>query len=227
MTTVLITGANRGIGLELVRHYAADGARVMACCRNPQSAEALRDVISESDGRVTVHQLDVTSAEAVQALKNELDETPIDILINNAGVSAGHTGEVDYDVWEEAFRVNSIAPYRVSTAFRTNLAAGIDKKLATISSQLGSIANNSGGYTAYRASKTAVNQVMKGLSHEYRGDGIAVILLHPGWVRTDMGGPQAPVSPEESAAGLKRVIEALSLDSTGKFIDFQGRELPW
>lgn len=227
MKTVMVTGANRGIGLELVRQYAADGERVFACCRKPQAADSLRDVAEASADRMTVYRLDVTSPEDTVALKQTLGAAPIDILINNAGISGGPGPDVDYDAWEQAFRVNSIAPYRISTTFHANLASGTLKKLATISSQLGSITNNSGGRTAYRASKAAVNQVMKGLAHEYQRDGIAVIMLHPGWVRTDMGGPQAPVSPEESASGIKHVIENLRVENTGKFIDFQGRELPW
>lgn len=227
MTNVLITGTNRGIGFELVREYAADGARVFACCRNPQSADRLQSIAVKSGGRVTIHQLDVTEPANFVALEQEFGSTPIDILINNAGISDGRETGVDYDIWEKAFQVNSIAPYRVSTAFRTNLAASTEKKLATISSILGSITDNTGGRTAYRASKAAVNQVMKGLASEYRADGITVIILHPGWVRTDMGGPQAPVSPADSARGLKRVIAAATLENTGKFIDYQGKELPW
>lgn len=228
MTTVMITGANRGIGFELVRLYAADGARIFSCCRNPQSADRLQSIAAKSDGRVTIHQVDVTDPAEIAALKQELGSTPIDILINNAGISDGRETEVvDYDVWEKVFRVNSIAPYRVSTAFRANLAASTEKKLATISSHLGSIAGNTGGRTAYRSSKAAVNQVMKGLAGEYRVDGITVVILHPGWVRTDMGGAQAPVSPVDSARGLKRIIADATLENTGKFIDYQGKELPW
>jgi len=224
----MITGTNRGIGFELGRQYAADGARVFACCRNPQSADALQSIAVKSSGRVTIHQVDVTDPAEIDALKQELGSTPIDILINSAGISDGRETEVvDYDVWEKVFRVNSIAPHRVSTAFRANLAAGTEKKLATISSHLGSIAENTGGRTAYRSSKAAVNQVMKGLACEYRVDGITVVILHPGWVRTDMGGPQAPVSPVDSARGLKQVIATATLENTGKFIDYQGKELPW
>lgn len=227
MLSVMITGANRGIGFELVREYNADGARIFSCCRNPQSAGRLQSLAAKSGGRITIHQVDVTDPAEIAALKQELGSTPIDILINNAGISDGHETGVDYNVWEKVFRVNSIAPYRVSTAFRANLAASTEKKLATISSHLGSIADNTGGRTAYRASKAAVNQVMKGLAAEYRVDGITVIILHPGWVRTDMGGAQAPVSPVDSARGLKGVIAAATLENTGKFIDYQGRALPW
>ena len=227
MKTVMVTGANRGIGLELVRQFAAGGARVLACCREPRSADALQGLAAGSDGRVTIHKVDVTHPEDIAGLKQEIGDMPIDILFNNAGISGGKEWEVDYDQWDAAFRVNTIGPYRMSTAFRANLAAGSDRKLATISSQLGSIAENTGGRTAYRSSKAAVNQVMKGLAHEYQGDGITVIILHPGWVRTDMGGPQAPVSPEDSARGLIRVIERVGLKDSGKFIDYQGRKLPW
>jgi len=227
MKTVMVTGANRGIGLELVRQFAAGGARVLACCREPRSADALQGLAAGSDGRFTIHKVDVTHPEDIAGLKQEIGDMPIDILFNNAGISGGKEWEVDYDQWDAAFRVNTIGPYRMSTAFRANLAAGSDRKLATISSQLGSIAENTGGRTAYRSSKAAVNQVMKGLAHEYQGDGITVIILHPGWVRTDMGGPQAPVSPEDSARGLIRVIERVGLKDSGKFIDYQGRKLPW
>jgi len=227
MKTVMITGANRGIGLALARQFAAGGASVLACCRRPQSAEALQDLAAGSEGRVTIHKVDVTRPEDIAGLKQSIGDMPIDILFNNAGISGGKEWEVDYDLWEAAFRVNTIGPYRMSTTFRANLAAGSDKKLATISSQLGSIADNTGGRTAYRSSKAAVNQVMKGLAHEYQSDGITVILFHPGWVRTDMGGPQAPVSPQDSARGLISVLERVGLKDSGKFIDYQGRQLPW
>ena len=227
MKTVMVTGSNRGIGLELVRQYAADGARVLACCRKPQSADALQRCAAPSEGRVTLHPLDVTRPKDIANLRHDLGETAIDVLINNAGISGGKEWEVDYDAWEAAFQVNAIAPYRMSAVFRFNIAASTEKKLVTISSQLGSIANNTGGRTAYRSSKAAVNQVMKGLAHEYQSDGITLIIFHPGWVRTDMGGPQAPVSPRDSARGLISVIDRSGLKDSGKFVDYQGRELPW
>ncbi len=223
MTNVMITGTNRGIGLELVRQYAADGARVIACCRQPKSAHKLQEIVKASDERVTLQPLDVIRSSDILALKKALAKTPIDILINNAGVSGG---DEDED-WEEAFRVNTIAPYRMAQAFRANLAAGRVKKLATISSMMGSITTNAGDKLAYRSSKAAVNQAMKGLSIEFKKDGITVLILHPGWVRTDMGGAMAPVLPEESARGIKHVIETLTLRDAGRFIDYQGRELPW
>ncbi len=227
MTTVMITGANRGIGLELTRQYAADGARIFACCRSPRTARELQDLAAASDSRVTLHSLDVTRAEDISALRQTVGRTPIDILFNNAGISGGKGDTVDYAAWEEAFRVNTIAPYRMAQAFRTNLAASRERKLATISSMMGSIAYNAGDRAAYRSSKAAVNQVMKGLAIEFEKDGITVVILHPGWVRTDMGGSQAPVSPAESARGLRRVIASATLRDSGRFVDYQGEELPW
>ena len=227
MTTVMITGTNRGIGLEMVRQYAADGARVLACCRNPAAARRLKDLAAESDRRVTLHPLDVVSSRDISALKNEVGTMPIDILINNAGVSGGRGEAVDYDAWEEAFRVNTMAPYRIARTFRANLAAGNDKKLATLSSIMGSITHNTGDRMPYRTSKAAVNQAMKSLSFEFKTDRITVLMLHPGWVRTDMGGAQATLSPAESVRGLKKVIDELTLRDSGKFVDYQGREIPW
>lgn len=127
MITVMITGANRGIGFELVRQYAADGARVFACCRNPQSADVLQSIAAKSGGRITIHQLDVIDPAEIAALEQELGSTPIDILINSAGISDGRETGVDYDIWEKVFRVNSIAPYRMSTAFCANIAASTEK----------------------------------------------------------------------------------------------------
>lgn len=227
MQTIMITGANRGIGLELVKQFDQNENQVIACCRQPQSAEELLKIADKSKGRVELYALDVTRSQDIDALKKQIGTRPVDILINNAGISDGRGGQVDYDLWEEIFRVNTIAPYRISTTFHDNLCAGNQKKIAVISSKMGSIALNDGGRPAYRSSKAAVNLVMMGLAKDYHLDGIAVFMLHPGWVRTDLGGPSAPVPPEESAAGLKRVIEQLSFQDSGKFIDYQGQELPW
>lgn len=227
MKTIMITGANRGIGIELVKQYAANADRVLACCRQPQSADNLQQIASDSDGRVLIYPLDVTRAQDVEKLKKEIGDRPIDILINNAGISDGRSGEVDYDLWEEILRVNTIAPYRISTAFYNNIRAGNDKIIAVISSIMGSIAGNQGGRPAYRSSKAAVNLVMKGLANDFYGDGVAVFILHPGWVRTDLGGAMAPVMPDESARGLKQVIDGLTLQDSGRFIDYQGQEIPW
>jgi NAD(P)-dependent dehydrogenase (short-subunit alcohol dehydrogenase family) len=225
MTTVLITGANRGIGLEFVRQYAADGTDVIACCRAPSDAAELKTV----KGKVRVQALEVTDDGSVAALAGALKGMAIDILINNAGLGSRESarGRIDSAAWLKLFAVNSVAPVAVSAALLENLKAGKDKKLVTITSQLGSIANHGGGAFPYHASKAAVNSFMHGLSRSLAGDGIAVGIFHPGWVKTDMGGQSAPVTPEQSVAGLRARIAELSLDNSGSFRDFSGKTLPW
>lgn len=225
MKTILITGANRGIGLELARQYASDGDKILACCRNPQEATDLKAL----EG-VKVFQLDVADGASVEALKAELGDTPIDILINNAGINLEPQSfeEMDFDKWEETFRVNSIGPFRVVQALIDNVKAGKDKKIITISSKMGSVGNvYYGGAIAYSSSKSAVNMVTKILANRLRDDGIIAVPLHPEWVRTDMGGPGARISAEESAAGLRTVIAGLTLETSGRFFQYDGEELPW
>jgi len=225
MTTILITGANRGIGLEFVKQYAAEGADVIACCREPAKADALKAI----KGKVRVMALAVDDPKSVAALKKELGDTPIDILINNAGVGSRESakGLIDSAAWLAIFAVNSIAPVAVASALHDNLEAGRDKKLVTITSQLGSIANHGGGAYPYHASKAAVNSFMRGLSKEWARDGISVGIFHPGWVQTDMGGANAAVTPQQSVSGLRARIAELSAANSGSFRDFTGKELPW
>ncbi len=225
MTTILITGANRGIGLELVRQYASDGDTVLACCRNPQEASNLKAI----DG-IKVFQLDVTDGASAKALKAALGDTPVDVLINNAGINLEPQSfeEMDFDKWEETFRVNSIGPFRMVQALIDNVKAGKDKKIVTISSKMGSVGNvYYGGSIAYSSSKSAVNMVTKILANRFRDDGIIAVPLHPEWVRTDMGGPSARISTEESASGLRKVIAGLTLAESGRFFQYDGEELPW
>ena len=230
MTTVLVTGANRGIGLELVRQYAAEGAQVIACCRSPDAAGELGAVAKAADGRVRILPLDVADAESIATLKAILGEEPIDIVINNAGISGPReqsAGRVDPEGWLETFRVNTVAPVLIAQALHDNLRRGAGKKLVAITSQLGSTANNGGGQYAYRSSKAALNNAMRGLARDWAGDGIAVGIFHPGWVRTDMGGRSAPVAPEASVSGLRRRIAELSPATSGSYRDYAGAELPW
>lgn len=225
MTTVLITGTNRGIGLELARQYASDGNKVLACCRNPGEAKALKALEN-----VEVFPLDVTDDASVKALKANLGDRPLDILVNNAGINLEPQSfeEMDFDKWEETFRVNSIGPFRVVQALIDNVKAGKDKKIITISSKMGSVGNvYYGGSIAYSSSKAAVNMVTKILANRFRGDGIIAVPLHPEWVRTDMGGPGARLSTEESATGLRKVIAGLTLETSGRFFQYDGEELPW
>ncbi len=223
---VRVTGANRGLGLAFVRAYAAGGWRVEACCRDPGSAEALRGVA----GEFALHALDVTRGDQVAALAARLGELPLDLIINNAGVSPPKPplGETDYERWLATLEINTLGPMRIAEHFAEPLAAGQGKLLVNISSRVGSIADNrGGGMYAYRTSKTALNMLVKGLSVDLRPRGIAVVALHPGWVRTDMGGPRASLSPEASVAGMTAVIEGLTMADSGRFYDYNGRELPW
>lgn len=223
MTTILITGANRGLGLEFVKQYAAEGADVIACCREPAKADALKAV----KGKVRVMALDVGDPSSIAALKKDLGEAPIDILINNAGIGGPRDGKFDTDAWLNVFRVNSMAPFHMALTFKSNLKAGKDKKLITLTSVLGSIAESGGGLQPYRASKSAVNSLMHGLSKDWASDGILVGIFHPGWVQTDMGGSSAPVKPEASVKGLRARIAELDVAKSGTYRDFENRQIPW
>jgi NAD(P)-dependent dehydrogenase (short-subunit alcohol dehydrogenase family) len=226
MTTVLVTGANRGIGLEFVKQYAAEGADVIACCREPAKAAALNAI----KGKVRVMALDVADPKSAEALVRDLKGDAIDILINNAGIGGfreSPRGVIDMEGWLKVFAVNSIAPVMVAVALRDNLKAGHDRKLVTITSQLGSIANHSGGVSPYHASKAAVNNFMHGLAKAWAKDGVSVGIFHPGWVQTDMGGNGAPVTPSDSVKGLSARIAELNMQNSGSFRDFQNKELPW
>ncbi|HEY4124634.1 MAG TPA: SDR family oxidoreductase [Rhizomicrobium sp.] len=224
MTTILITGANRGIGLEFVKQYVTDGADMIACCREPAKASALKAIKG-----VRVLALDVGDSASVAVLKNELGDTPIDIVINNAGVSSPKStdGTIDVDAWLATFRVNSVAPVLVAHALKPNLMKGRDKKLVTITSQLGSIANDSGGFQPYSATKAAVNSLMHSLSKTWARDGICIGIFHPGWVQTDMGGPSAPLKVEDSVKGLRARIAELDAARSGTYRDYANHEIPW
>jgi NAD(P)-dependent dehydrogenase (short-subunit alcohol dehydrogenase family) len=228
MPSVLITGANRGIGLEFARQYAADGYEVIACCRQPAKAVDLQKLAASAPVRVVA--LDVAIEGMIGDVKGELAGQPIDIVINNAGVagpSAQSDSHVDADGWLETFRVNAIAPVLVAQALHENLKRGEAKRLAAITSQLGSTANNTGQRYAYRSSKAALNNAMRGLARDWAKDGILVGILHPGWVHTDMGGPGAPVTPEESVRGLRERIAVLTPASSGTYQDYRGVALAW
>jgi NAD(P)-dependent dehydrogenase (short-subunit alcohol dehydrogenase family) len=230
MTTVLITGANRGIGLELARQYAADGAEVIAAARDPEGARALKALADASGGRLRLVKLDVANESDIAALKQMLAGQPIDILVNNAGISGPErqsSDGIDLEGWLETFRVNTVAPIAVSQALHANLKAGQGKKVVAITSGLGSTAGNVGQRYAYRSSKAALNNAMRGLSRDWAGDGISVGIYHPGWVQTDMGGRNAAVTPEASVRGLRQRIAELGPASSGAFLDYTGATLPW
>jgi NAD(P)-dependent dehydrogenase (short-subunit alcohol dehydrogenase family) len=231
MQTVLITGAGRGIGLELTRRYAAAGDHVLACCREPAKATALRALASENPN-VTVYGVHVSDGASVAALAEQIGDTPIDVLINNAGMAGPpmqkqSLREMDFDGWAQTFAVNTMAPLRMLQTFRKNLAAGRNPRAITITSQMGAIAFPMPVMYAYCSTKGAVNKVMKMAADELKRDGIAVLLVHPGFVKTDMGGPNAEITPAESAAGITAVIANASIASTGKFMKWNGEEHPW
>ncbi len=222
--TVLITGANRGIGLELSRQYAAAGWRVIGTARKPEAAEELNAL--EAD----VLQLDVTDPASVERLSRYLGSRPVDLLINNAGIlpMMPSLAEIDMNDFERVMDVNTLGPVRVTRAVLPSLRAGQLKTIVNITSQLGSIANNtSGGFYGYRESKAALNMFTKSLAANLGPEGFTCIVMHPGWVRTDMGGPSAPTTVQQSVQGIRRVIGGLSRTDNGTFWSFEGKQMPW
>jgi NAD(P)-dependent dehydrogenase (short-subunit alcohol dehydrogenase family) len=231
MTTAFITGASRGIGLEFVRQYAEAGWNVLACCRRPGEAHQLSEIAARWQGRVRVCRLDVADQGQLHSLSSELEGEAIDLLINNAGIYGPRHdgfGSVDTGAWTEVMRVNTLAPLKVAEAFIEQVARSSRRLIVTISSLMGSISDNgSGGYYIYRASKAAVNMVNKSMAIDLRGRGITCVVLNPGWVKTDMGGPGADLAPRESVAGMRAVIESLKAEHSGRFFHHDGEELPW
>ncbi len=231
MPSALITGANRGLGLEFARQYLADGWQVHAACRDPTSASELRRLADTSGNKLRIMALDVTDPMSVKAAAVELDGQAIDLLLNNAGVGGarGQTiGNIDYDGWGKVLDVNTMGPMRVSEAFVDHVARSERKLIVTLTSGMGSIADNtSGGSIAYRSSKAAVNMVMRSLAIDLAPRGITCVVVNPGWVQTDMGGPHATITPAESVTKLRGLFEALEPAQSGMFFNHDGREYPW
>ncbi|MEM1151283.1 MAG: SDR family oxidoreductase [Pseudomonadota bacterium] len=226
MPTTLITGANRGIGLALAQTFVSRGHDVIATARDPHSAADLKAT------GASVYRLDVTDHAAIAVLAKELDGTPIDILINNAGVGGPEArtalGGLDYPAFRHVLEVNTLAPLAIAEAFTPHVAASELKIMAVISSQLGSIEISDGAWgLIYRTSKAAVNMAFRSAAVKLAEDGITTLTLHPGHVETDMGGQGAPVKPAESAKGLADVILGASPSKTLRFLDWQGETLPW
>lgn len=228
---ILITGASRGIGLEMVRYGMDQGWDVLACCRNPQQAEKLLSVAQLSNGRVSVYLADMSELATLQALAYELRHEAIDMLINNAGVygsDKNQFGQVDVYDWLETFKVNSIAPMKMSELFIEQLAMGQSKVIACLSSKMASMDDNtSGGSYIYRSSKAALNAVVKSLSIDLADRAIKCVALHPGWVKTDMGGSNAEISTKESVTKMFKTLLALKDEDSGRFIDIDGSTIPW
>lgn len=241
MPTVLITGASRGLGLELTRQYLVDGWTVLAGLRQPASVsddlQALQRLHGES---LRLQQVDVEDHASIEALAKTLSDQPIDVLINSAGTMGsgsfaeqglefGKFGSSDYDDWARVFRINVFGPMKMAEAFVEHVARSKQKKIVTLTSILGSIEKNRiGGLYAYRASKAAVNAIMRSMAIDLlRSHGIKVTAVHPGWVRTDMGGPQADIDAPTSARGMKELIARLDEAMTGRYWMYDGSELPW
>ena len=224
MTTIMITGASRGLGLEFARQFYNEGCRVIATCRNPKDANALNAI-----GDIDVHALDITDDKNVATLADNLRGENIDILINNAGVIGQRDGfgKLDYDIWAETMDTNVFGPMRVAEAFRDNVMNSEKKQMIFITSRMGSITEAVPNAYVYRSSKAALNMAVKCLSGELAEQGLIAVLFHPGHVQTDMGGQAAPVTPQKSIEGMKNQIVGLTRDDNGRFLSYDGHQIPW
>jgi NAD(P)-dependent dehydrogenase (short-subunit alcohol dehydrogenase family) len=224
VSTILISGAGRGLGFELARQYAAEGWRVLGTVRDAASRGRLEKLGAEG------HIADVTRREQVAALAKRLQGTPLDVLFCNAGIigKRGMTlGSFDYESWEEVLRVNVLGAAALAEALVDNVAASERKVIAMMSSRLGSISESSGETLPYATSKAALNMLVKGFAVTLAPKAVKVVALSPGWVRTDMGGASAPLSSKDSVAGLREVIAALEPADSGKFFSYDGSPIPW
>ena len=235
MPTAFITGASSGLGLEFARAYAAEGWKVIGTCRNPHTAAELKRL----SGDVLIRALDVTQNEQIKALASELIGVPVDVLISNAGMhgprdTSGAFGNMDVDSWMQVMRVNAMGPLKVTEAFLPHVQASGQKKVVFISSRAGSIAERGalphqkpGGPCGYRSSKAALNAVAKGLGFDLRSKGISVVVLHPGWVKTETGGGDAPMIPAASVCHMREIISQASPEDNGVFWNYDGAAIPW
>ncbi|MGZ4954502.1 MAG: SDR family oxidoreductase [Methylobacter sp.] len=230
MATVLITGANRGLGLEFCRQYAEQGWHVIACSRNPDDAFDLNNLASHHN--IQLETLDVSEFGQIDALSQKLAGLPIDVLINNAGIYTDNGnngfGKFDYQAWTKSLLVNAQAPVKMAEVFLPQIKRSDKKLIVNISSLMGSMADNdSGGSIFYRSSKAALNAAMKSLAIELQNQSVGVLIFHPGWVKTDMGGPNALINAEQSVAGMRTLIEDFSLNQSGSFVKYDGMPMPW
>lgn len=226
MPTYLITGANRGLGLEFARQLSTrkDDTRILATAREPEKATELARLVHD------VIPLDVADPASIEKLADHVKDRPIDVLINNAGISSKNNSieKLDAEELRQVFAVNAIGPMLVTRAILKNLRAGSRKTVFNITSQLGSIGNNHGGSSyGYRGSKAALNMLTVTLANELKKEGFTCVVAHPGWVQTDMGGPNATLKPEESIAALLKLIDGLKPEDTGKFFNYDGKPMPW
>ncbi|MDE0063986.1 MAG: SDR family oxidoreductase [Gammaproteobacteria bacterium] len=226
MSRVLITGASRGIGAELARQYAAAGDDVIACVRDPDAASGIDDIRDS----VSVQTMDTGSPDSIAAAAGAIGNGAIDVVINNAGAVGGmrqSVDDLDVEEWHRSLDVNTIGPLLIARAFKANLAASGNGKLMNVTSQLAASTWPMGGMYIYSSTKAGLCKVAQALAIDWRDEPITVALMHPGWVKTDMGGPNAAITPEESASGIRDVIAGLTRADSGKFYKWNGEIHPW
>lgn len=230
MATFLVTGASRGLGLEFVKQLVGRGENVIATCRGDRSMSEL-DGLYDTHENLQVMELEVADDKSIATLARQLEGRAIDVLINNAGVygpRGAAIGQLEGEGWSEVMRVNCIAPILLTQALLPNLREGAGKKLVFITSKMGSIADNRGGGSyAYRSSKSALNSAVKSLAVDLAGEDFVSVVLHPGWVQTDMGGPNALIDAETSVSGMLRVIDRVGQPDSGGFFAYDGAAIPW
>ena len=230
MKTVLITGTNRGLGLEFVKQYLEAGNRVLATARVPEESAELQALKQQYPNHLSLYELDVSSADSRKQFAKAIGDQPLHLLINNAGVHGGwgQLGKLDEDEWLKCLHINCIAPIKLVEILRANLVNAEHATVAILTSKMGSVSDNtSGGSYIYRSSKAALNAAAKSLSVDLAGEKIKVAILHPGWVRTDMGGPHGLIDTATSIGGMRRVLTNLTWDQSGTFIAYDGTVIPW
>lgn len=230
MKTVFITGASRGLGLEFSKQYLAAGNRVIATARNPEQSAGLQSLLQEYGDHLKIYSLDVTSEQSRRAVLEAVGDRVIHILINNAGYygNSNALGKLDEAEWAKVFHINCIAPIKMVELLRSNLVNAGSATIAMLSSKMGSMGDNtSGGSYIYRSSKAALNAATKSLSIDLAPEQIKVVALHPGWVLTEMGGPNALIDTTTSVSGMRKVIDGLKVKQSGDFIAYDGTLLPW
>jgi NAD(P)-dependent dehydrogenase (short-subunit alcohol dehydrogenase family) len=229
MQHILITGANRGIGLEFVKHYLHQGHRVTATARDSGAASELIQ-LKETNRHLNILSLDISDMDSISEFTRQLNNEQVDLLINNAGTYGpkGYTlGNMDYNSWQQVMQVNVLGTMAITEALLPNITASKSPRIAFLTSKMGSMGDNhSGGSYIYRSSKAALNACIKSLSIDLAPK-VQVVALHPGWVQTDMGGPNALITAKESVAGLTRVIDAMNENTSGQFVDYSGKLIPW
>lgn len=231
MSRYVITGTNRGIGLEFVKQLLAQGHDVVATARDPDAVPALQTLSRQHKPQLTLMPLDLSIESGIQAFARTVAQQPVDVLINNAGVYGprdAELGKLRGRDWSDVLWVDVIAPMLLTQALLPALRQGTDKRIAFLSSKMGSIADNSsGGSYVYRSAKTALNQAVKSLAIDLQNEGFVVLPLHPGWVQTDMGGPGALIDTQTSVSGLLKLIQECPTADSGKFFAYNGQPIPW